>query len=127
MSKLGITGGVWRLLPPSQFIDNNWHVTDDADTFVAHVFGFNHATDNQAKTNAAFIAEAGTVANETGLMPREMAEQRAELLEALRYVENKITVLESIESEISPKAWYELRKVAISSRKAIARATGEGV
>lgn len=34
--------------------------------------------------NARLIAEAGTVATETGLTPRQLAEQRAELLEALQ-------------------------------------------
>jgi hypothetical protein len=34
-------------------------------------------------TNARLIAEAGTVYHETGLTPRQLAEQRAELLEAL--------------------------------------------
>ena len=33
--------------------------------------------------NAQLIAEAGTVLHETGLTPRQLAEQRAELLEAL--------------------------------------------
>jgi hypothetical protein len=35
------------------------------------------------EANAALIAEAGTVANETGLSPRQLADQRAELLAAL--------------------------------------------
>lgn len=35
--------------------------------------------------NARLIAEAGTVLHETGLTPRQLAEQRAALLEALRY------------------------------------------
>lgn len=34
--------------------------------------------------NARLIAEAGTVAHETGLTPRQLVEQRAELLHALR-------------------------------------------
>lgn len=36
--------------------------------------------ENQAEANARLIAEAGTVATETGLTPRQLAEQRAELL-----------------------------------------------
>ncbi len=27
---------------PSGGIDNNWHVTDDGDTCVAHCYGFDH-------------------------------------------------------------------------------------
>lgn len=30
------------LLPPSDGIDANWHVTDDGDMCVAHCFGFCH-------------------------------------------------------------------------------------
>lgn len=36
-----------------------------------------------AEANAALIAEAGTVRNETGLSPRELAEHRKGLLDAL--------------------------------------------
>ena len=45
-----------------------------------------NAVENEAErdANAALIAEAGTVTTETGLTPRQLAEQRAELLEALR-------------------------------------------
>lgn len=39
--------------------------------------------DADARANARLIAEAGTVATETGLTPRQLAEQRKELLEAL--------------------------------------------
>lgn len=37
----------------------------------------------EAAANAEFIAEAGTVANETGLMPRELLAQRDELLQVV--------------------------------------------
>jgi len=37
----------------------------------------------EAKANAKLIAEAGTVTNETGYTPRQLADQKAELLEAL--------------------------------------------
>lgn len=33
----------YRVLPPSVGLDSNWHVRDDADTCVAHCFGFNHS------------------------------------------------------------------------------------
>ena len=39
--------------------------------------------------NARLIAEAGTVLHETGLTPRQLAEQRAALLEALVVMESK--------------------------------------
>ena len=38
----------------------------------------------EGAANATLIAEAGTVYHETGLTPRELAEQRRELLEALQ-------------------------------------------
>lgn len=38
----------------------------------------------RSKVSATLIAEAGTVAHETGLTPRQLAEQRAELLAALK-------------------------------------------
>lgn len=38
---------------------------------------------DEAESNAALIAEAGTVYQETGLTPRQLAEQRDELLAAL--------------------------------------------
>lgn len=40
----------------------------------------------EAEANARLIAEAGTVLHETGLTPRELAEQRAELLQALEAI-----------------------------------------
>lgn len=47
---------------------------------VAEVYGDNK---KQQKANAQLIAEAGTVATETGLSPRQLVEQRDDLLKAL--------------------------------------------
>jgi hypothetical protein len=33
----------YKLLPPSVGVDKNWHVVDDADTCVAHCYGFSHS------------------------------------------------------------------------------------
>ena len=44
--------------------------------------------------NAKLIAEAGTVANETGFSPRELADQKAELLEALQSIMGFVVSLE---------------------------------
>jgi hypothetical protein len=55
------TTGPWKVLRPTGDIggqDHNWHVTDAEDTFVAHVFGFNHAIDDQSEANARLIAAA---------------------------------------------------------------------
>jgi hypothetical protein len=43
-------------------------------------------TQDNIEANARLIAEAGTVATETGLTPRQLADQRKELLEALQLV-----------------------------------------
>jgi hypothetical protein len=48
----------WVVLPPSAGIDANWHVTDTSDTFVAHVYGFDHSVDEQSFYNAHLIAQA---------------------------------------------------------------------
>lgn len=43
-------------------------------------------SDSECKANAAFIAEAGTVYHETGLMPRQLVEQRDALVRELEAV-----------------------------------------
>jgi len=40
----------------------------------------------EARNNAALLGESLTVRNELGLTPRQLAEQRAELLEALKAI-----------------------------------------
>ena len=40
----------------------------------------------ESEANAKLIAEAGTVANETGYTPRQLANQKTELLEALKSI-----------------------------------------
>jgi len=52
-------------------------------------------TKKQAIANARFIAEAGTVANETGLMPRKMKNQRDRLLEACKQFNEAIKKMRS--------------------------------
>ena len=49
------------------------------------------ATTENRQSNADLIAEAGTVANETGLTPRQLADQRGELLAALRWCVEAMT------------------------------------
>ena len=53
---------------------------ESVDDFRARI----EAQARQNELNAALIAEAGTVYHDTGLTPRELADQRAELLAALR-------------------------------------------
>jgi hypothetical protein len=52
------TPAPWKVLSPSTGVDNNWHVTDVSDTFVAHVYGFGHAVDEQSRINANLISAA---------------------------------------------------------------------
>ena len=67
-----------------------WEVaTEEGDTlvrtpafYIARVYKGIGKDEEQA--NAKLIAEAGTVANETGFTPRQLAEQKAELLEACK-------------------------------------------
>jgi len=44
----------------------------------------NWSDHSEAETNASLIAEAGNVYHETGLTPRQLAEQRGKLLSQLR-------------------------------------------
>ena len=54
-----------------------------AGPVIARVNPFSAQSEGQGWADAHLIADAFTVHHETGLTPRELAEQRAELLEAL--------------------------------------------
>ena len=78
------------------------------------------------------IEEAGTVATETGLGPRQLAEHRAELLEALKQARK--TVFHFACAKTAP-AWTSLKEIEAAAsmhpdvRKidaAIAKAEGRG-
>jgi len=53
---------------------------------MAHPNEYLNISLKQARANAKLIAEAGTVANETGKTPRQLADINAELLDALNGV-----------------------------------------
>lgn len=89
------TPGPWRVLRPSSGVDHNWHVTDEMDTFVAHVFGFSHAVDEQSRINACLIAAA------------------PDLLDALEAARRLIELISPLEGD-------EMRQI----NRAIAKATG---
>lgn len=59
--------------------------TKGIDNFIT-VWSGNDEMTEECKANAQLIAEAGTVANECGKTPRELLEERNELLEALEEV-----------------------------------------
>lgn len=82
------------------------------------------AGDDTAFANAALIAEAGTVATETGLSPRQLADQRAELLEALRGAEALVSCFMAVDG-YSRKELEEMgRATAPGLRAVIAKVTG---
>jgi len=67
---------------PVPFIENEHGDFERVETQTGAIaFG---RTPEEAQANARLIAEAGTVAHETGLTPRQLAEQRDELLAALK-------------------------------------------
>jgi len=69
----------------------------------------------KTENDARLIAEAGTVAHETGLTPRQLAEHRAELLEALQ------RMVEEFQGCVSERGQSFAYKQA---NAAIAKATG---
>jgi len=75
------------------------------------------------RANARLIAEAGTVATETGLTPRQLADQRKELLEAL---EDLVCLAETAMHEANNDgAGYDVGGELEAARAAIAKAKGE--
>ncbi len=85
-----ITKGKWRANVNDGL--DNMHVevkrADGSWKHIAHVYTETHNQPryDEAQANAELIAEAGTVTNECGLSPRQLLEQRNELLETLRMV-----------------------------------------
>lgn len=62
-------GQTWVYIHHPRVIDREWY----------------WPTPEEKLRSAELIIEAGTVANETGLTPRQLADQRAELLEIAKY------------------------------------------
>ena len=73
-----------------------------------------------SKANAELAAEAFNVANETGLSPRQLADQNAELLAVLQDYDNWFAGFDP-ENQASR---FEGRKIVIRARAVIAKATG---
>lgn len=67
----------------TEYFRINSELSDDngIDEFI-HVYGI---TKEETEANAKLIVEAGNVANESGLTPRQLLEQRNEMLEALEW------------------------------------------
>lgn len=62
---------------------------------------------HQQEVNANLVADAGTTANKTGLLPSELAAQRNELLDALEYA------LPCLESDLRDAIGRELDSYAV--------------
>lgn len=86
--------------------------------------GSDFATEARQRANARLIAEAGTVAHETGLTPRQLAEQRAELLEVVK----KFIAWSEAEEDHKGTTFWErvemLRDLDDAAAAAIAKAEG---
>ena len=64
----------------------------------------------EAEDNARLIAEAGTVANETGFTPRQLADQKADLLKACKFALDAIGAGFSCESEAKARLKQAIAK-----------------
>lgn len=83
----------WIALPPSQGLDANWHITDEGDTFVAHVFGMGHSVDEKSKANAERIALCVNAC--WGLSTEELQERALKAAEARRRIQEEKDLAES--------------------------------
>lgn len=72
----------------------------------------------EQNANARLIIEAGNVANETGLTPRQLAEQRAELLSACE------RLLSDFKGVIARRVVRSADETIAEAEAAVARATG---
>lgn len=130
-TKLKATPGPWVVMPKKYGVDIMRLVSSNRFG-IAMVYG--GAPDGvgvrEGLANARLIAEAGTVASETGLSPRQLAEQRQELLEAASKALDIIQWM-SGSTDFSPEgpaatAWQSTRDGDLPKiRAAIAKARGE--
>lgn len=87
--QLLITPGQWERCAYGVWAkDGQGHNLRLAIAEIAHSEGVVLRVDSeeQSVANMDLFAEAGTVANETGLTPRQLADRKADLLEALKAV-----------------------------------------
>ena len=76
---MDITKGIWTVDETQDCVrDTKGYLIADCACL------YNLKSDEEEAANAILIAEAGTVANECGVMPKELLQQRDELLEALK-------------------------------------------
>lgn len=82
-----VTKGEWLV---SCSDETGYYIEAKFDGYVAVVHYWSRP-DDEVSANATLCAEAGTVLHETGYTPRELAEQRAELLAALKAVNTELS------------------------------------
>ena len=88
---------VWSELP---YQDKNGNdLGEPNQSIAADIANVVNFGDGCHKANAKLIAEAGTVTNETGFTPRQLADQKAKLLEALTVAKGYINMMHT-----TPKA-----------------------
>jgi len=73
------------------------------------------------ESDAILFAEAGTVYQETGLTPRQLAEQRAEILEAFMFL---VKEEDAFTAESGLNFPDQISRAVEKARAAIAKATG---
>lgn len=92
MSKLKITPGKWTVLDDK---DTEGMDVYSGDYYIGSTWSkgshYPKQVHDASRANAAFIAEAGTVANETGLTPRELMEQRDKAVTLLRELRDAVS------------------------------------
>lgn len=143
MRKLKITGGEWKTSYTTDgkvIVVSPWNNTtvkvEDTPTFGdyrgAHICSAEYnsgvPTKEQAISNLSFVAEAGTVANETGLMPREMKEQRDRLLERLKITDRALkAAIEEYRFPLDSGLRIALEALIKYNEQVIAAAEGRGI
>lgn len=90
------TKGEWIVKEWDQTGTDFYHIRskNKFTDLIATIFRWKgHIDKREAQANAKLIAEAGTVTNETGYTPRQLAEQKAELLELSIMLQSRLEQL----------------------------------
>ncbi len=121
-NELGITKGEWVYFHNGNYFEVR---SNNGLTPYISIFHFNKSEFNgidevcekeEAEANAKLIAEAGTVANETGKTPRQLADDNKVLLEALQNM--RVMYWQWIEQHPETQG-YKWAKEALSAIKQV--------
>ena len=115
-NELGITKGEWIISDLIQ--DDGMYVysTRNRLSAILRIYKGENPNAEQAESNAKLIAEAGTVANETGKTPRQLADDNKVLLEALQNM--RVMYWQWIEQHPETQG-YKWAKEALSAIKQV--------